>query len=153
MFKDLSLNQYIAKFVSFVHWGMGAVYLLYGIFLLMLPKMLTPLKDYFPEMMDMGLITNFGVGVAIVFFIFAIYAFLVAYGIGAYKNFGRIMFLIPLYLLALFIVIFLLVALISMFSSFLIGIVLLLLGLFYAIIIYMLIYLFQFQKEMIKLFK
>lgn len=151
MFKDLSLNQFIAKFMSICNWGLGGVYLLYGIFILWLPSLLSTI-DYF-AMIDLSALSIAQNVMAVLFFVFAIYSFITAYGLGKYKNFGRIMLLIPLYILAILAVLFVISAIISMFTSFFVGLVLLVMTLFYGFIVYLLIYLFQSQKEMRAVFK
>ncbi|MDD3244523.1 MAG: hypothetical protein PHU47_00025 [Candidatus ainarchaeum sp.] len=150
MFKDLSLNQFIAKFVALFNLGAGIIFTLYGIFLLLLPKMLTSMSELMPEIVNLS---GVSIAFAIMFFIYAIYAFIVAYGVANYKKFGKIMLLIPLYIAGFFVSILILISIFAMFTSFFIGLAMFIIGVFYGIMIFFLIYLFQFQKEMVKLFQ
>lgn len=150
MFKDLSLNQFIAKFVALFNLGAGIIFTLYGIFLLLLPKMLTSMSELMPEIVNLS---GVSIAFAIMFFIYAIYAFIVAYGVANYKTFGKIMLLIPLYIAGFFVSILILISIFAMFTSFFIGLAMFIIGVFYGIMIFFLIYLFQFQKEMVKLFQ
>lgn len=151
MFKDLSLNQFMAKFLSICSWGIGGIYLLYGIFILWLPKLLETVEAF--AVFDFSAVAVAQNLIAVFFFVLAIYSFITAYGLGKYKNFGRIMLLIPLYLAAISVVLFIIGAVISMFTSFFVGLVLFVMGLFYGFVLYLLIYLFQSQKEMKAVFK
>jgi len=150
MFKDLSLNQFIAKFVALFNLGAGIIFTLYGIFLLLLPKMLISMSELMPEIVNLS---GVSIAFAIMFFIYAIYAFIVAYGVANYKKFGKIMLLIPLYIAGFFVSILILISIFAMFTSFFIGLAMFIIGVFYGIMIFFLIYLFQFQKEMVKLFQ
>lgn len=155
---ELSLSQYIAKVISISNWGAGAFFAIYGILVLILPTTLNSLaatnpmfSAFFGGASD---IASKFTGLLGGFLLFcAIYSFLVAYGFGAYKNYARIMLLIPLYIFAGVLALGLIPVIILLFTMPLVGLFFLILFAFYGFILFLSIYLFQKQKDMVALFK
>ncbi|HOZ35825.1 MAG TPA: hypothetical protein PLK55_02480 [archaeon] len=155
---ELSLSQYIAKLVAISHWGAGAIFVIFGILIFISPTMLNSLTGANPMFSEIGEINSFaskatGV-VGVIMIIIAIYSFLVAYGFGTYKNYARIMLLIPLYIFAGILALTgIIPSIILLFTMPVLGLISLTLIAFYGFIIFLSIYLFQKQKDMVALFK
>jgi hypothetical protein len=89
--------------------------------------MLTSMSELMPEIVNLS---GVSIAFAIMFFIYAIYAFIVAYGVANYKKFGKIMLLIPLYIAGFFVSILILISIFAMFTSFFIGLAMFIIGVF-----------------------
>jgi hypothetical protein len=155
---ELSLSQYIAKIVSFSHWGAGAIFAIFGLLFLIAPTMLNSLTSASPLFSEMGeanSVAGPAMGfVGIMMLVFAIYSFIVAYGFGKYKNYARIMVLIPLYIFAvLFVIAGVIPSIVLLFTAPVAGLISLILFAFCGFILFLSIYLFQKQKDMVVLFK
>jgi hypothetical protein len=156
---ELSLSQYIAKIVSFSHWGAGAIFAIFGLLFLIAPTMLNSLTSASPMFSEMGeanSIAGSAIGgfAGVVMLVLAIYSFIVAYGFGKYKNYARIMVLIPLYIFGvLFVIAGVIPSIVLLFTAPVAGLISLILFAFYGFILFLSIYLFQKQKDMVVLFK
>jgi len=147
MFENWSLSQYLVRFLAINHWGLGIMMTLFGIVSIFLNSLI---KGFFPSSPNSLIsITSFGIFVLII----GIYFCVMAYGLWNYKNYARIMQLILFYLLGVGVLIYFIITIITIFKSPIIGVVFLIITSYSALIVYMLIYLFQIQKDMVALFK
>lgn len=156
--KDLSLSQYIAKIISISHWGVGVIFAIFAILAFFAPTVFGSLASANPMFSEIGeadgLLSQIGGVVGVLMLIPAIYSFIVAYGIGKYKNYARIMLLIPLYIFAGSIAIFgIIPSFVLLFTTPVVGLISLIVFAFYGFILFLAIYLFQKQKDMVALFK
>ncbi len=149
MFENWSLSQYLVRFLAINHWVIGILLGIFGIATIFISKIINKIPFILNNVQVTGPVT--GIGVLIL--IFGIYFCVMAYGLWNYKNYARIMQLILFYLLGVGVLIYLIVTIITLFTSPLLGIILLIITAYFALIVYMLIYLFQVQKDMIALFK
>lgn len=156
--KELSLSQYIAKIVSISHWGSGILFAIFAILAFFAPTVFGSLASVSPMFSQIGetngLASQIGGVVGILMLIPAIYSFIVAYGMGKYKNYARIMVLIPLYIFAGSIAIFgLIPSIVLLFAAPVVGLISIIIFVFYELLLFLAIYLFQKQKDMVALFK
>lgn len=156
--------------IGLVNFGSGATFFIYGIFFLFFIDFITGLSPATATQAitpDQKLTFIF---LGIVFIISSVYLIITGIGLWKYKDYGRIMFLILLYIYAFWIVSTAIMVLIgTLFAGtalavllknslltgglFGLGAVALILLLYMGTVIYWLIYLFQKQKDFVALFK
>jgi len=150
MFENWSLSQYIVRFTSLNQWFIGIIMTLFGITSIFLTSIINLLFTSSPNDLVPGSFASFA---GVFFLIIGIYSCITAYGLWNYKNYGRIMQLIDLYFMAVGLVIYLIISIITIFINPILGFIVLIIIAFFGFILYMLIYLFQKQKDVVALFK
>ncbi|MEI8364049.1 MAG: hypothetical protein WCF78_01160 [archaeon] len=152
MFKKLlklELNEYIVKFVSIYHLLMAFMFIVFGLFLSIFNKQILTLMQSEVEPVGIGIFIVIGVFLLM----FGIYSLVTGLGLWNYQNYGRIMLLIELYTCIVGTFIYLILGIFTLFVSWFLGVYLLIIVLFISIILFLTIYLFQTQKQIVSLFQ
>jgi len=150
MFKllKLNLNKFITRFCALYSYFLAMVFVIIGLFVIFVRYLF-----FDPTIAQVPLVEEIIIGMGVVLVLMGIYSIIQGYGLWNYKNYGRILLLISLYVFALFCLLYLIMGIIMLFTTVLLGIVFILIVLFSGVLLFLMIYLFQNHKQMVSVFK
>ncbi len=150
MFENWSLSQFITRFVSINNWVIGIFLVVFGfLFIFVKSTFIGTFGSALSVTGAQGLLVFMGG----LFLVCGLYSCIMACGLWKFKNYGRIMLLIQLYISGAGAIIYFIIALTILFKVGLVGLLPLIISIYFMFIVYMIIYLFQVQKDMVALFK